>query len=264
MAKKKELDEQTAEELAETIAESQEARAPEGETPPEEPSGPREPAEDTETFEYTAADGTVYKAESSEALFKKVTDALNNTKLAVKDREFQIHDLKQQAPKKEEAPKAAYDHKAYLELLDKDGREAAKYLRSFDEDYQVIRQMREQTESGKKIQEEVFKFYRDVPDYPKIETKQLNDLMRERMVEKGRDWTAEGMTATYYELHREGKIPEVSEGTPASAAPKPPPASAAGKKGARTDTEPDVDNMTLAELKSHLRKAGVSGSEYLQ
>lgn len=261
--KEKPVEEQSAEELVKTIAATA-AEPPEvpAEEPPAEP--PKEtPAATPEAFSYTAGDGTVYRAGSSEELFKKVTDALNHSKTAIKDREHQIHDLRAKVPKEEPVKEEpVYDHKKYLELLETDGRAALDYADGFRPQIVAQRQERQETEKVNQVRDQVLRFYADVPDYTKIETPELNNLLKERIKEKGRSYTAEGLTATYYELKTEGKIPAPANGTPVKER-KGMPASPGGSK-TEVETEPDVDNMTTKELKAYMKKQGVPGAEYLQ
>ena len=257
----KEVEEQTAAELEKTIATTQAEAVKEAPAATEASKEEQKPETKLEEHVYTAGDGTIYKAASSEELFRKVTDALNNTKTALKDREHAIHDLKTKVPKEEKPAMPAYDHKRYLELLEADSRAAYEYQKEHDPEIQEARIARRQNEATQKVRDEVVRFYRDVPDYAKVETKELNDLMKHRLEEKERAYTAESLGMTYYELRDEGKIPKSADGGPVTKK-TPPPGSPEGS-GQTSDGEPDFDAMSSKELIAYMKKQKVPGAEYL-
>lgn len=261
----KPVEEQTAEELAASIALSQSAVVAE-EKPAETPAEPvRETPKPEASTEhtYTAGDGTVYKAGTSEELFRKVTDALNTTKTALKDREFQIHDLKKVAPPKEAATVTEkFEQQKYLDLVATDGAAALEYQKKYDSDFKAIREQREAEAAQRAVADEVTKFYRDVPAYASVETPEVNAIMKERMEAKGRGFTADALIATYYELKFEGKIGEPSTTKPVEKK-TPMPSSASGTTPT-TEPEPDFDSMDTKALTAYMKKNGVPGAEYLQ
>lgn len=261
----KDAEDMTAEELEKSIAAGAVAAQPDAAETPSAPEVQPDPEpkeevkkEESGGFEYTAADGTVYRDSTSEGLFKKVTDALNMTKAAVKDREHQIHGLKRQTPKPEETPEpkppAAFDNQKYLDLLSTNAKTANDYLKEHDPEIQEFRRTRAEEEAKRAVNEEVMKFYNET-GYNKVETPELNSAIRERMEQKGRPNSALGLGMTYYELKAEGKIPDASGSKPPSKR-TPPPETPSGSGGSVAD-EPDVDSMSAKELAAHLRKQGV-------
>src|SRR5690349_17065980 len=124
-------EEMSREELAAAIAEqSKPPVVATTEQPKEEPAKPKT---ETQTFTFTAGDGTVYEGASQDELFEKVKGALNHTKTAIKDRERQIRELRDRQVKPIEPPKTEekFDQAKYETLLGKDGLEAQQYLDSF-------------------------------------------------------------------------------------------------------------------------------------
>ena len=247
-------DEMTVEQLEEAI------KAGGGAEETEEVESEKAPEPEEKTFEYTAVDGTVYKADSNEELFKKVTDALSSTKTALKDREHQIHEFKSKTEPKDEEP-VKYDHSTYLQLLEKDGLKAQEYVKAFDPDVQALRKTIEEKSEVQALREETLKFYAET-DYSQIETPETNTLIRQRLEEKGRSFTADHMSLSYLELLREGKLSPPANGKPVEKK-SPMPSSASGSSG-QSEPEPDFDNMSAKELAKYMKESGVPGAEYLQ
>lgn len=248
----KPLEEQSKEELAATIA-------AEREKPTVAKPADAAPAE----FTFKASDGTVYTADSQEALFAKVTSALENTKSAVKDRERQIFELRRPSEVKpvETKPEGkSFDKDEYYRLMESDPMQAQKYMdrhRFGIENPEELFAAMTQTQRQQQIQNETMRFYAQVPGYAKVETPELNQLLLARLTDNGRPFTAENFKLSYYELKEEGLIPSPTAAEPAKTRPKAPPAGASGAGSDVPNNEPDWSTMSRAEMAAEMRKRGL-------
>lgn len=257
-------EEQTKEELAATIAAEEARIAAEkpAEPKPEAVAKPEEKAK----FEFKASDGTIYEAESQDELFKKITGALDNTKVALKDRERQIREVRQQQPKPEEKPSekttGTFSRDKWLELMESgtDGPlKAQEYMDSFrkpewakkaEEREQVV----QQTET---LQQEILKFYASPTgqQYAKVETPELNQKILQYMADRNMPRTSANFKEAFWDLKEAGDIPVASE---KKEKPKAPPRTPDSGSSRETPTnEPDFDKMSKEELAKYIRSKGV-------
>lgn len=212
-----------------------------------------DPKPETAKHTYTASDGTVYEAETPDALLAKVAKARDDAATALKDRERQIFDLKQQVPaKKEETPvkEGAFDRGEYFKLMEEDPIKAQDYLDGFRPVFKDVQAVAQQ----QKIRSEVMGFYANVPEYAKVETPELNTALQARLKERGREYTKDNLALSFYELKNEGKV--TAPAAPATERPKAPPPSAGGSGGNTGTPEPDLAMMSRAELAAYIRKQG--------
>jgi hypothetical protein len=246
--------EQTKDELALSIAEEQ--RKLNAEPPAEE-----KPVEKTR-IEYKATDGTIYEAETQEELFKKVTAALENTKAAVKDRERQVHELKQPKTVVEESkePKT-FDRDHYFTLMESDPVKAAKYMDKHrfgvDNPEELFQSM---TVEQKKQQlvDETARFYNTPAGkaFAKVETPELGQLLVSHVREQDLPITANNLRAAYYELWESEKIPAPVD-TTVSEKKRVMPPTVHGTRNDNTEDAPDFSRMSRTELAAYLRKQGL-------
>jgi len=240
----------TKEELAASIdaqvaAQRQEPPAPEPEATPETPE---EPAAPPQTLSYTAADGTVYTAASTDELFKKVTKALDHAKTTVVARERELSELR---PKPTPEPEK-YNHNKYLELLAEDGISAQEYLDSFRPDIQKTRQIIAESEETANRRKALLAFHSAIPEYAKVETPEITEAFKQRLNETGRAITADNLKLTYFELRSEGKIPAVLP-APEPPAPPPPP-SPSGSRRTTSKLSFNPETLSREKLREYIEK----------
>lgn len=234
-------EQQTKEELAVSIA-AEEARLAAENT--------QSKPEEKQRFEYKATDGTIYEAESQEELLKKVTAALDNTKLAMRDRERQIHELRTQKPveKPADEKKDTFDREKWLQLMESgpDGPlKAQDYVDSFrkPEWAQKAEEREQAVKATEVLQTEILKFYGSAAgqQYAKIETPELNQKLLQYMNDQGMERTVANFKAAFYELKDAGELSVAPEKTKEK--PKAPPRSPSG--GGRDNPSGELSNAEL-------------------
>lgn len=268
-------EQQSKEELAISIAAEQAKLA----MKPEEPAPtavdaesepepePEAPHGEKQKFEYVASDGTRYEAESQEALLKKVTSALDNTKAALKDREHKLREAKTkpvvEAPVEEVAPATKhFDREKWVELMQTDPIAAQRYINKHtlgvDNPEEVLQSMT-MYQRQMAINSEVAKFYNTAAgrEYKQVETEDLNAVLLDYMNREQMPPTANNYRSAYYELKEAGIIPEVQQ--KAGPRPKaPPPSAKGGRSETNSDPEPDLYRMSKEELRSYAKKHGMT------
>lgn len=228
------------------------------------PLEPEKKEDSQQEFSHTAGDGTVYKAASMDELLKKVAAGLDNTKNALKDREHQIHELRTRTatlePKKEE-PK--FDQQTWINLASSDATKADEYIRQFNSEAREVREFIDRQKAKENLEKEVAQFYQAVPTYAQMETPEVNGLMKTRMQEKGRSYTADSLKLTYMELRDEGAIKEPN-GEPLKRKTPPPASPGSATSSVEDGAVDDFENMSAKEMEAHFKKNKIRGAEYLK
>lgn len=257
-------EQQSKEELAQSIAAESARIAAEKPQPAAEPEKPKpQPKSATQTFEYKASDGTTYTAESNEELFRKVTGALDQTKAALKDREWKLHEFKAQKPPDPAPKKEEFDKQKYYALVDEDPLKAQEYLDKHREQPEWAKTAAEVANTVKTQQQygrEAVAFYATPAgqQYAQIETPELNTKILEYMKENGMSYSADNLERAFYRLKEAGelKMPEAPKPRP-----KAPPASPQGD-GADTPTlDKDLSElyrMPKEKLAEYLQSKGLT------
>lgn len=239
MSETKNPEDMSREEIAAAMAATAET------TQSEVPAAEEKPVEEkpAESFSYTAADGTVYTASSSDDLFKKVTAALNHSKEAVRDRERQISELK---PKPVEESKK-YDHEKYLQLLATDGFAAKRYLEEFDDEAKEQRQLVAETRIQNDTRKAVAGFRASVPEFAKLATPEIAAAFDKRFTESKLPISPETLELVWRRMRVDGSIPDP---LPPVEQKKAMPESPSGT-GQRRNTKPAVnpESMSREELR---------------
>jgi hypothetical protein len=92
-----------------------------------------------------------------------------------------------------------------------------------------------------------------VPEYAKVENPEIVEAFTQRM--KGRELTADNLRLTYYDLKREGKIPDAPV-EPAKRKPNPETPTGGGSRVGTSNrmTQAQVEAMSREELRKHIEK----------
>jgi hypothetical protein len=169
--------------------------------------------------EFKLGDGTVVKAANWEEAFNKVAEMKVNTAAAVRDREEQIRQLKEQPPATTTAapPTNAngFDQKAYWELMNADPLAAQNYLDAFRFGVdnpahvpQLFNEMRNVSVHSADTME-LNTFMQRNPDYPG--TEEAANLLIEQLAARNAPLTADALEYEYLKAVRDGKIEPLGE-----------------------------------------------------
>lgn len=252
-------EEQSKDELAASIA-AEQARIATGNTNTEK----AEPKVESKTFEFRAADGTLYTADSQDALFKKITDSKEEAARALKDRERQIYELRQQLKpvEKVEDKKEGFDKTKYHQMLEDDPIGAQRYIDAhrfgIENPEEVIKKAavaQQSNEINEGLKREIIAFYASPAGqaFGKVETPELNAALIQYMNENRLSRTAEGFRTAYYEMRDQNLIPMPGEKAQKRT---PPPRSPESGGGNEPEPEPDYYKMPLEKLKALIEKNG--------